>query len=164
MEKVSELKGIEKQFTILSTYIGEAFGGMRGSVSGDMAVSALNIIRDYIIQLRGQNICNDVGVNPILTNEKDPISQSQHLISDTCDEIKEILLDKNRKYGDSTLSPKRIFSKASPIEQINVRIDDKLSRIKSAQGDDSEDAETDLLGYLILKKVAIKFHQDEEGG
>lgn len=78
---------------------------------------------------------------------------TQNLIIAECDRIKEMLIDKNRKYGDSAIYPARIFSQASNIEQINVRIDDKLSRIMSAQDDDTEDAETDLIGYLVLKKV-----------
>lgn len=77
-------------------------------------------------------------------------------IIEECNAIKDMLLDKNRKYGDSALSPVRVFSRADTIEQINVRIDDKLSRIRSGQADDDEDAEKDLIGYLILKRVARK--------
>ena len=47
-----------------------------------------------------------------------------------------------------------MFSKCNALEQINVRLDDKLSRLQSAQGDDTEDAEMDLIGYLILKRIA----------
>lgn len=68
--------------------------------------------------------------------------------------IRAMLLEKNRKYGNSALEPMRVFSKASPLEQIAVRMDDKLSRIKSAQGDDLEDAKLDLVGYLILERIA----------
>lgn len=68
--------------------------------------------------------------------------------------IREMLLDKNRKYGNSALEPMRVFSKAAPLEQIAVRMDDKLSRIKSAQGDDLEDAKLDLVGYLVLEAIA----------
>jgi len=82
------------------------------------------------------------------------LTATQELICKVCDEIKIILLDKNRKYGDSAINPKRVFSKLSPIEQINVRLDDKISRIESAQDDDLEDAELDLVGYLVLKRVA----------
>lgn len=64
------------------------------------------------------------------------------------------LLDKNRKYGNSALEPMRVFSRSGPVEQLDVRIDDKLSRIRSRQDDDDEDAEEDLLGYLLLKRVA----------
>lgn len=79
---------------------------------------------------------------------------TQELIEQECYFIRDLLLDKNRKYGDSAVNPCRIFSRADAIEQINVRIDDKLSRIASAQDDDNEDAELDLIGYLILKRVA----------
>ena len=78
------------------------------------------------------------------------------LITAECNAIKGMLLEKNARYGDSALSPVRVFSRADTIEQINVRIDDKLSRIKSGQADDDEDAEKDLIGYLILKRVARK--------
>jgi hypothetical protein len=70
------------------------------------------------------------------------------------DSIRKMLLDKNRKYGNSALSPIRVFSKTEPLEQIAVRMDDKLSRIKSAQGDDLEDAKLDLIGYLVLEAIA----------
>lgn len=72
------------------------------------------------------------------------------------DRIKAMLLEKNRKYGDSALNPVRIFSKASPIEQIKDRIDDKLSRISNQQGDEDEDPTRDLIGYLFLLLIAEK--------
>lgn len=74
------------------------------------------------------------------------------LIRQVCDDVKEMLLSKNAAYGDSALDPVRIFSRSSPIEQINVRIDDKLSRL-SRGSTDGEDTEKDLIGYLILKEV-----------
>lgn len=77
----------------------------------------------------------------------------QQLIIEECDRVKALLLEKNRKYGNSALEPIRVFSKADSIEQINVRIDDKLSRIQSSQSDEDEDVEIDLIGYLILKIV-----------
>lgn len=75
------------------------------------------------------------------------------LIAEECDAIKAMLLEKNAAYGDSAVRPVRIMSKASPVEQILVRIDDKLSRIArgSAAG---EDVVLDLIGYLVLLRVA----------
>ena len=52
------------------------------------------------------------------------------------DRIESLLIEKNRKYGDSALTPTRVFSQASTIEQLKVRIDDKLSRIRSNQYDE----------------------------
>lgn len=75
-----------------------------------------------------------------------------------CDEIKELLLDKNAKYGDSALNPARVFSRASKVEQILVRIDDKISRIQRGAGlvGKDEDVINDLIGYLVLLKIALK--------
>jgi hypothetical protein len=77
------------------------------------------------------------------------------VIARECDAIKAMLLSKNKLYGNSALSPVRIFSQADPIEQIKVRIDDKLSRLASGQLDDVEDVVADLIGYLVLLRVAI---------
>ena len=83
------------------------------------------------------------------------VTQSQTDMCVVCDGLKELLLDKNRKYGDSALNPVRIFSQASTVEQLKVRMDDKLSRLRNAQADDDEDPVTDLIGYLVLYKVAL---------
>lgn len=71
-------------------------------------------------------------------------------------EIRTLLIEKNRKYGDSALSPSRIFSKASPLEQLKVRIDDKLTRIQNQNLDEDEDVVDDLAGYLVIYKIAEK--------
>mgnify|MGYP003110453503 FL=1 len=79
-------------------------------------------------------------------------------IAKVCDDIKTLLLEKNAKYGNSALNPKRIFSQQGSTEQILVRIDDKLSRIATtkALGGPDEDTLNDLIGYLILLKVAAR--------
>lgn len=79
------------------------------------------------------------------------------LIVDECDSVKALLLAKNAKYGNSALEPKRVFSKASPVEQLLVRIDDKISRIQTT-GTSAPDEDTlmDLIGYLVLLKVAMR--------
>lgn len=79
----------------------------------------------------------------------------KELISKECESIKELLLRKNDAYGNSFMFPINIFSKAEAIEQLNVRIDDKLNRIAKGTNKDKvqEDTEQDLIGYLILKRV-----------
>ena len=70
------------------------------------------------------------------------------------EKIGDMLIEKNRKYGNSALEPIRVFSKASSKEQILVRLDDKLSRLKNQQIDEDEDVIDDLIGYLFLLKLA----------
>ena len=74
------------------------------------------------------------------------------LIDSECENIKQMLIAKNQAYGNSFADPVRIFSKATPEDGLNIRIDDKLSRIARGQNA-GEDAELDLIGYLILKRV-----------
>lgn len=91
-----------------------------------------------------------------LTRPIEPVPDptgSRKAISDACDQMKDFLLEKNLAYGDSALNPVRMFSGADPVEQIKVRIDDKLSRIRRGQAM-GEDVIKDLAGYLILLLIA----------
>ena len=70
-------------------------------------------------------------------------------------ELRALLIAKNNAYGDSALSPVRVFSRADPVEQIRVRLDDKLSRLMRGQ-DAGEDTRLDFLGYLVLERIALR--------
>lgn len=72
-------------------------------------------------------------------------------------EVTNLLLEKNAAYGDSALNPVGIFSKGDAVQSLCARIDDKLMRIKNKGINDlTEDTVTDLIGYLILLKAAIR--------
>ena len=92
------------------------------------------------------------------------LTESEMKISGICDDIKELLINKNRKYGNSALKPCRVFSKASPVEQLLVRIDDKLNRIMQGAGllAEDEDVVNDLIGYLILLKIGMNDEKNKQ--
>ena len=92
------------------------------------------------------------------------MSESETKISTVCDDIKELLIHKNRKYGNSALKPCRIFSKSSAVEQLLVRIDDKLNRIMKGAGllAKDEDVVNDLIGYLVLLKIGMNDEKNKE--
>ena len=92
------------------------------------------------------------------------VPESEMKISGVCDDIKELLINKNRKYGNSALKPCRVFSKASAVEQLLVRIDDKLNRIMQGAGllADDEDVVNDLIGYLVLLKIGMNDEKNKE--
>lgn len=76
-------------------------------------------------------------------------------VNEVLNEIENTLIQKNKTYGNSALEPTRIFSKADAVEQLKVRIDDKLSRIqRGKEGLDDEDTILDLIGYLVILKIA----------
>jgi hypothetical protein len=71
--------------------------------------------------------------------------------------IREMLINKNLKYGNSALEPLGVFSQLSAKEGLLVRIDDKLKRIKNGSLEkDDEDVINDLVGYLVLLKIQDK--------
>jgi len=80
--------------------------------------------------------------------------ETEESIDRVVSEIKQMLIAKNRAYGDSALEPVRVFSKAENIEQLYVRIDDKLSRVKRGHEYPGDDTISDLIGYLVLLLVA----------
>ena len=87
----------------------------------------------------------------------------EQAITEKCDEIKALLISKNKSYGNSALDPIRIFCQEGNYDQLLVRIDDKLSRVARG-GNTSEDTVMDLAGYLILLLIAGGGHEvfDEE--
>jgi len=78
---------------------------------------------------------------------------SQEKIVFVMDALKQMLLEKNRRYGDSALKPLGIFNKDGASNSILARLDDKLARIKNADELRKNDI-ADLIGYLVLLCVA----------
>lgn len=80
-------------------------------------------------------------------------------VREVLDGVCDLLVAKNAQYGDSALSPIRIMSRAAPTEQLRVRIDDKLSRLAHGVGD-QEDTVLDLIGYLVMLRIAQKREEE----
>jgi hypothetical protein len=74
-------------------------------------------------------------------------------IEKVCNNLKKFLIEKNKRYGNSALNPIRIFSKLDSEEQIKIRMDDKLNRIKNNTELDRENDYLDLVGYIVLLMV-----------
>ena len=77
------------------------------------------------------------------------ISTTQDKIKQCCDSIKDFLIEKNKRYGDSALNPLNIFSKVEADNSICIRLDDKLKRIQNSNELRKNDI-SDMIGYLVL--------------
>jgi len=89
--------------------------------------------------------------------------KTEDLIKEVGNSVIDLLIEKNRAYGDSATNPVNIFAKGSPIENISARLDDKLMRIKNKGiNDQTEDTVNDIIGYLILLKVAMIKNSDSD--
>ena len=75
-------------------------------------------------------------------------------IRQKCNEIANFLVEKNRAYGNSVGEPVSIFAKRlDKLAQMDVRIDDKISRLQKGSEYPGDDTVKDLAGYLILRMV-----------
>ena len=76
----------------------------------------------------------------------------QEKIKQKCDEIRDLLLEKNRSYGNSVFD-KGVLFEVEPMYAIQARINDKINRMKSKSNYLSENDLMDLTGYFILLQV-----------
>lgn len=83
-------------------------------------------------------------------------STTQEKIIEIMDSMKDLLLYKNEKYGDSALKPKGIFYKGNSIDSISVRIDDKLSRVEANKEEKHRVNDvSDIIGYCTLLLISM---------
>lgn len=101
------------------------------------------------------NICFEY---PPLFSET--LTESQEKIVEICDSIKDLLLYKNKKYGDSALNPNNIFYKGDSTNSIKIRLDDKIGRIKNCEETRINDV-ADVVGYGILLMASMKVTKDD---
>ena len=83
----------------------------------------------------------------------------QEKIKEKCNEIRDLLIEKNNSYGNSVFD-KGVLFEVDPMYAIQARINDKLNRIKSKETYMSDNDLMDLTGYLILLQV-YKDHKEK---
>lgn len=89
-------------------------------------------------------------------------SETQQKITEITSAMRELLLYKNQKYGDSALQPKQIFYKGDATNSILIRLDDKLGRIM-ANSDETPRINdvADIIGYCTLLLIGMGATADD---
>jgi len=98
-----------------------------------------------------------------VTATPEELRRVQTLITEECEAVRAMLLRKHADYGSSFSAPLGVFSRCSPEEAINVRLDDKLKRLRTGRLEIAEDTEQDIVGYLILKRVLRRMAAGRDG-
>ena len=88
-------------------------------------------------------------------------NDTQKKIKEICDEIAKLLIDKNKKYGNSALEPKNIFYKGNAENSILIRLDDKIGRITNNNGEIRTNDIVDIIGYLVLLLISKNINLEE---
>jgi hypothetical protein len=134
--------------------------GLRGNVPVQVLRSRVRLIaaEKWFMResMRAGQAAAEAEVAAVVAEHARPCGEGEAAgaIRAACEEVQTMLLEKNRAYGNSAMDPLRIFSRADAVEQLNVRIDDKLSRIARGGEFAGDDTELDLIGYLVLKRAA----------
>ena len=100
---------------------------------------------------------NWVGFHPSFENT---LTESQKKIVEVCDSMKDLLLYKNQKYGDSALNPNNIFYKGDSTNSIKIRLDDKIGRVKNCEETRVNDV-CDIIGYCVLLLISMNVSKNE---
>ncbi|EPF37667.1 hypothetical protein [Treponema denticola] len=86
----------------------------------------------------------------------DNVTNTQNKIIEILEAMKELLLCKNRMYGDSALKPKNIFYKGDAVSSVLIRLDDKLGRIMANENETPRVNDiADIIGYCVLLLVGM---------
>lgn len=81
---------------------------------------------------------------------------TQQKIKDILSGMTDLLLYKNRKYGDSAIHPKKIFYKGGSTNSILIRLDDKIGRVMSNTEEKPRVNDVaDIIGYCTLLLVSM---------
>lgn len=89
-------------------------------------------------------------------------TDTQRKIIDVLDGMKNLLLYKNRKYGDSAINPKKVFYKGDSTNSILIRLDDKIGRVMSNPEDKPRVNDVaDIIGYCTLLLVSMNVTSDD---
>ena len=84
------------------------------------------------------------------------IENTQQKITEITEAMRDLLLYKNQKYGDSALNPKQIFYKGEARDSIMIRLDDKLGRIMANTDTTPRINDVaDIIGYCTLLLVSM---------
>lgn len=98
--------------------------------------------------------------NGVNWTEKATVTQRK--IVDVLDGMKQLLLYKNQKYGDSAINPKKVFYKGDSTNSILIRLDDKIGRVMSNPDDKPRVNDVaDIIGYCTLLLVSMNVTSED---
>lgn len=91
-----------------------------------------------------------------LENPYEDLPPTQQKIHQIMNAMKDLLLYKNQKYGDSAINPKKIFYKGDSTNSILIRLDDKIGRVMSNTEEKPRINDIcDIIGYCTLLLISM---------
>lgn len=111
-------------------------------------ITAQDSTMDAVI---GMNLARQLSESPW-----DDLPPTQQKIHEIMGAMKDLLLYKNQKYGDSAINPKKIFYKGDSTNSILIRLDDKIGRVMSNTEEKPRVNDVcDIIGYCTLLLISM---------
>lgn len=109
-----------------------------------------------------ENVQADLIAKQMEQSPYEGLPDTQRKICEITDAIKDLLLYKNQKYGDSAINPKKIFYKGDSTNSILIRLDDKIGRVMSNTDEKPRVNDTvDIIGYGILLLISMSVNKED---
>ena len=116
-------------------------------------------VKDNLMCSEGDKPCNnkDCAIVKMGHRAEDfEDTTTQQKIKDILSGMTDLLLYKNKKYGDSAINPKKIFYKGDSTNSILIRLDDKIGRVMSNTEEKPRVNDVaDIIGYCTLLLVSM---------
>lgn len=107
-------------------------------------------------QIALEEVQSEVLANHMSKSPWGDLPPTQRKICETLEAMKDLLLYKNQKYGDSAINPKKIFYKGDSTNSILIRLDDKIGRIMSNTDEKPRVNDVaDIIGYCTLLLISM---------
>ena len=116
-------------------------------------------VKETLLCKRGGKECNNKNCAIVKMGYKAENFEgtpTQQKIKDILSGMTDLLLYKNKKYGDSAINPKKIFYKGDITNSILIRLDDKIGRVMSNTEEKPRVNDVaDIIGYCTLLLVSM---------
>lgn len=143
---------------ILETMLSESEGRERVArkVIEDLRKQVRNLKKEVKVILTPYNKIKNEEMKETIKEESSTSKKIKEILSAMTD----LLLYKNKKYGDSALKPNNIFYKGDATNSILIRLDDKIGRIKNNPEIAVNDV-CDIIGYCTLLLASKNISRDD---
>jgi hypothetical protein len=128
----------------------------RGRIVCDECTEALRMQAPTADKIKPWEMAQASVMKGLMDDPFGDATPTQRKIREITEAMKDLLLYKNQKYGDSAINPEKIFYKGDSTSSILIRLNDKIGRVKANPDDKPRvDDVCDIIGYCTLLLISM---------
>jgi hypothetical protein len=128
----------------------------RGRIVCDECTEALRMQAPTADKIKPWEMAQASVMKGLMDDPFGDATPTQRKIREITEAMKDLLLYKNQKYGDSAINPEKIFYKGDSTSSILIRLNDKIGRVKANPDDKPRVNDVcDIIGYCTLLLISM---------